>query len=98
MPSGIQSDVATQGADPATANSVLMTSLAQLSAASDMREFLAHVFAEILRVTGASNVAATRYDPRTNQLRLELFHDGSEARWGVSGNEIGLAPKAETTG
>ena len=65
-----------------------MTSLAQLSAASDMREFLAHVFAEILRVTGASNVAATRYDPRTNQLRLELFHDGSEARWGVSGNEI----------
>jgi len=67
-------------------NSVLTSSLSRLSGASDMREFLAHVFAGIFRVTGASNVAATRYHSASNQLQLELFHDGHVPRWGLSGS------------
>jgi len=74
----------------ATVNSVLTSSLSRLSGASDMREFLAHVLAEILRVTGASNVAVTRYHAGSNQLQLELFHDGRVPRWGLSGNELAL--------
>jgi len=39
-------------------------------------DFPAQVFAEIPRVTGASNAAATRFNASTNLLQLELFHDG----------------------
>ena len=74
----------------ASVNSVLTSSLGRLSEASDMREFLAHALKEILRVTGAANVGVTRYDKKTNQLQLELFHDRQSPRWGLSGNEIAL--------
>jgi signal transduction histidine kinase len=76
--------------DLANVNSVLTSSLRRMSGARDMRELLAHVFGEIVRVTGASNVAATRYNAATNQLQLELFHDESGPRFGLSGREIAL--------
>jgi signal transduction histidine kinase len=76
--------------DLASVNSVLTSSVARLSEASDMREFLAHVFAEIIRITGATNACATRYDRETNQLQLELFHDGATPRWGLSADELAL--------
>ncbi len=74
----------------ASVNSVLTSSLARLSETSDMREFMAHVFAEILRVTGATNVLAMRYDRKAHQVQLELYQDSSGPRWGMSGNELAI--------
>lgn len=79
-----------QEASGSTAFAVLTSSLARLSDSTEMRDFLAHVMGEIVRVTGAANAALTRYQPAGHTLVLELFHDGQTPRWGPAAKELPL--------